>query len=351
METTDYTHLSDSSIDDILRSIGITVQENSTATTSTVTAREGNSRRDNEVETQPTPSSEGILAQIEEEPHYYTHIDAEEIIRDFIGATSEEDTDTSSSAKPSTTLNGPAIITKREYYDNAYMSRFVGAPWAEAATKQQVLIAGMGGIGSWASLLIARLGVEKLILVDYDIIEKHNLSGQFYSKRQVGQPKIVGLAESISLFADNPGVETRFVEIDRSFPLEVIPKITVCGFDNMKARKTMFNLWKTKINTLSKEEKADYLFIDGRLSLDTLQLFIFTGADKYYMDRYEKEFLFSDAEADATQCSAKQTSFMANMIGGFIANVIVSFCFDNLPTGLPFFIEYDSNLYNLKVER
>lgn len=350
METTDYTHLSDSSIDDILRSIGITVQENSTATTSAVTAREED-EEDVGVETQPTPPSEGILAQIEQEPFTYTHIDAEEIIRDFIGATSEEDNSVSSSTRSSDTLDGPAIITKREYYDNAYMSRFVGAPWAEAATKQQVLIAGMGGIGSWASLLIARLGVEKLILVDYDIIEKHNLSGQFYSKKQVGQPKIVGLAESISLFADNPGVETRLVEIDQSFPLEVIPKITVCGFDNMKARKTMFNLWKTKINTLSKEEKADYLFIDGRLSLDTLQLFVFTGADKYYMDRYEKEFLFSDAEADATQCSAKQTSFMANMIGGFIANVIVSFCFDNLPAGLPFFIEYDSNLYNLKVER
>lgn len=201
-------------------------------------------------------------------------------------------------------------------------------------------------------MLIARLGVEKLILVDYDIIEKHNLSGQFYSKRQVGQPKIVGLANSISLFADNPGVETRLVEINQNFPLEVIPKITVCGFDNMKARKTMFDLWKTKINTLSNtKSKSEYLFIDGRLSLDTLQLFVFTGADKYYMDRYEKEYLFSDSEADFTQCSAKQTSFMANMIGGFIANVIVSFCFNNLPTGLPFFIEYDSNLYNLKVER
>ena len=146
METTDYTHLSDSSIDDILRSIGITVQENSTATTSAVTAREEDDE-DVGVETQSTPPSEGILAQIEQEPFTYTHIDAEEIIRDFIGFASEEDNRVSSNTRSSDTLDGPAIITKREYYDNAYMSRFVGAPWAEAATKQQVLIAGMGGIG------------------------------------------------------------------------------------------------------------------------------------------------------------------------------------------------------------
>lgn len=151
MEATDYTHLSDSSIDDILRSIGITVQENIAPQPSIPTAtEEENSPSDTSVSTEdieyPFPESPSESNE-ETEP---VHIDTEDILRNFVQADSSiNNSSEENSTAPQTqnSANLPKIIIKRQYYDNVFMSRFIGAPWAEAATKQQVLIAGMGGIG------------------------------------------------------------------------------------------------------------------------------------------------------------------------------------------------------------
>ena len=86
-------------------------------------------------------------------------------------------------------------------------------------------------------------------------------------------------------------------------------------------------------------------------SFDTLQILTIVGTDTYNQDRYEKEFLFSDEEADETVCSLKQTTFMACMIASFIVNNVVNFCANEITPmikQLPFFIEYDSNLMYLK---
>lgn len=39
-----------------------------------------------------------------------------------------------------------------------------------------MLILGVGGIGSVATTNLLRLGVKKLILIDYDHVEPHNLN-------------------------------------------------------------------------------------------------------------------------------------------------------------------------------
>ena len=50
--------------------------------------------------------------------------------------------------------------------------------------------------------------------------------------------------------------------------------------------------------------------------VQSLSLRILKGEDigSYIGDRYEKEFLFSDAEADETICSYKQTTFIYKRI-------------------------------------
>jgi hypothetical protein len=62
------------------------------------------------------------------------------------------------------------------------------------------------------------------------------------------------------------------------------------------------------------------------------------------MKQYETKWLFTDAEADVTICSYKQTSFMASMIGSMIVNLFVNFVTNlNDPLfkrDLPFLTEY-----------
>lgn len=59
-------------------------------------------------------------------------------------------------------------------------------------------VAGAGGLGSNAALALARIGVGRLILADFDVIEPSNLNRQAYRVEQIGQRKALALAEEIA---------------------------------------------------------------------------------------------------------------------------------------------------------
>lgn len=61
----------------------------------------------------------------------------------------------------------------------------------------KVAIAGLGGLGSYIALALARLGVGKLLLVDDDVVEPSNLNRQSYYIRHLGMKKTQALREQI----------------------------------------------------------------------------------------------------------------------------------------------------------
>ena len=63
---------------------------------------------------------------------------------------------------------------------SAQYNRFKGADWFEIVQEQDVILAGLGGIGSWVSLFLSRLGPKTISLYDDDHFEEHNLSGQAF---------------------------------------------------------------------------------------------------------------------------------------------------------------------------
>ena len=56
---------------------------------------------------------------------------------------------------------------------------------------QAVLILGVGGLGSVVALNLLRLGVGKLFLLDYDVVDEHNLNRQLlFSRADIGKSKV-----------------------------------------------------------------------------------------------------------------------------------------------------------------
>jgi hypothetical protein len=94
------------------------------------------------------------------------------------------------------------------------------------------------------------------------------------------------------------------------------------------------------------EERKNCLYLDGRLSLDTLQVFCITGDDAINAAIYRDKYLFSDSEAEHTVCSMKQTTYLACMIGSIMTNLFTNWVADLLdpiiPYDLPLFTEYDA---------
>ena len=60
-----------------------------------------------------------------------------------------------------------------------------------------VAVIGVGGVGSWVALNLALVGVKKLVLVDHDTIEPHNLNRTPFKLSQIDQPKVLAISEII----------------------------------------------------------------------------------------------------------------------------------------------------------
>ncbi len=72
-------------------------------------------------------------------------------------------------------------------------------PGVHAKLKQACVgIAGVGGLGSAVAVALARIGVGRLIIADFDVVEPSNLNRQQYFIDQIGCLKVQALAENLS---------------------------------------------------------------------------------------------------------------------------------------------------------
>ncbi len=237
------------------------------------------------------------------------------------------------------------LITKtketQEEVVSARFSRFKGADWFDIVQQQEVILAGLGGIGSYVSLLLSRLNPKELYLFDDDSFESHNLSGQFVTNDDIGEYKVtVALQKAIEYSGYTPSIySTKYEGTD------LIKKpIMICGFDNMKARKEYYNAWKSQLQ--GTENKEEYVFIDGRLLAEEYQILVIPGDDEFIQKEYEEEFLFSDNDIEEVDCTLRQTSHIASLIGAKMVTYFVNFCNnlseDNFPRRIPYFTHYNA---------
>lgn len=68
-----------------------------------------------------------------------------------------------------------------------------GAERQQKLSRACIGIAGLGGLGSNIAVQLARLGVGRLVLVDFDRVELSNLNRQHYRLCDLGQPKPTAL--------------------------------------------------------------------------------------------------------------------------------------------------------------
>lgn len=241
--------------------------------------------------------------------------------------------------------NSPSLLVEES------SSRFSSAVWYNAVRSKKIILAGVGGIGSYVAFLLSRMKPQTILMYDPDIVEEANMSGQLYSKKDIGNAKVDSMS---AMMADYSGYYNTMCINSRYEAGSTTDDIMICGFDNMAARRTFFISWLQHVQSLSVEDRKKCLFIDGRLAAEEFQVFCITGDDVYHQQKYNHEYLFSDREADETICSYKQTSHCANMIGSVMVNLFVNFvaneCDPLIPRDLPFLTSYDAERMYFKTE-
>lgn len=80
----------------------------------------------------------------------------------------------------------------------------------KAASRATVGIMGLGGLGSPVAVALARIGIGRLILADFDVVEPSNLNRQQYFIDQIGMIKTEALKQNLARI--NPYVRIETVE-------------------------------------------------------------------------------------------------------------------------------------------
>ncbi len=185
---------------------------------------------------------------------------------------------------------------------------------------------------SWLTFFLVRAGF-KPTLYDFDIIEAHNVGGQLFRPSDIGTMKVVATYNIIKEFCGEE-INTVSDRIDENSPTHYF---MFSAFDNMKARKDLFEVWKRSIPNCS----VTPIFIDGRLTMEQLQIFCVTP-DK--IEEYERDHLFDDSEVEDAPCTMKQTSHSAAMIAshmvGLFTNHITNIYEREIVRDMPFYYEY-----------
>ena len=91
----------------------------------------------------------------------------------------------------------------------------------EVVKKAKVGIMGLGGLGTVVAGALARIGVGKLILADFDVVEPSNLNRQQYSITQIGIRKTKALKENLLQMNPYIVIET----VDGHLTEESIPEV------------------------------------------------------------------------------------------------------------------------------
>ena len=117
---------------------------------------------------------------------------------------------------------------------------------AEAVRKLQaatVAVCGLGGLGSNIAISLARAGVGKLILIDFDCVDVTNLHRQQYKACQVGVPKPEALLANLKEIAPYTEFETHFEKVTEENVLSLLAGAdVVCeAFDNAEAKAMLVN--------------------------------------------------------------------------------------------------------------
>ncbi len=113
--------------------------------------------------------------------------------------------------------------------------------------KATIGLAGCGGLGSNAAVMLARAGVGKLILADFDRVEVSNLNRQHFFINDIGKYKVDAIQEYIVNI--NPGICLELVR--KRLEPDDIPVIfgsadvLIEAFDTAQSKKWLVEKWCT----------------------------------------------------------------------------------------------------------
>ena len=173
----------------------------------------------------------------------------------------------------------------------------------EKLNETSVSIIGVGAIGRQVAIQLACMGVRRLQLIDFDTVDETNVTTQGYLFRQIGQPKVEALRESIHEIDNKISVEPIH---DRFRSKYTISEALFCCVDSISARAA---IWRSI-------QKRIQFWTDGRMLGETIRILTASIANQTHYP----QTLFPPAEAQSGLCTNRSTIYAAAVAGGLMVH-------------------------------
>lgn len=133
------------------------------------------------------------------------------------------------------------ILSKNEWKD-ALVARH-GIELYKRFSSATVAVCGLGGLGSNIAIALARAGIGKLLLIDFDCVDITNLHRQQYKANQIGQRKTDALAENLFEIAPYTDIKTVTEKITEDNLVELLKDADIIceAFDNAETKAMLVN--------------------------------------------------------------------------------------------------------------
>ena len=140
------------------------------------------------------------------------------------------------------------MIPTKEEWNNALEERH-GKELHRAFSSATVAICGLGGLGSNIAIALARAGVGRLILIDFDRVDITNLHRQQYKASQIGLYKTEALAENLKEIAPYISLELHTERITEENAKAILSDADILceAFDSAEAKAMLTEIVLTEM--------------------------------------------------------------------------------------------------------
>ena len=170
----------------------------------------------------------------------------------------------------------------------------------------QAAVIGVGAIGRQVALQLAALGVQRLLLVDFDEVDFSNVASQGYlwEDAQLKRPKVKATRQLIRRI--DPHIETDII-IDRYRPKLDVGDVVFCCVDSISVRAAIWRSLQHQVR----------FWADGRMMAETLR--VLAVADEVGRRHYAST-LFPQGEAQQGGCTSRSTIYAASIAAGLMVH-------------------------------
>lgn len=153
--------------------------------------------------------------------------------------------------------------------------------------RERLHIIGCGAIGSTVAENLARFGLTKITLYDFDVVESHNIANQMFTCDDIGKPKVEAVAEYLKKI--NPEIEADLRVVGKGYTGQKLSGYVFLCVDNIDLRR--------EIATACRDNCFVKGMFDFRMRLTDAQHYAADWSNPQMVEAFLNSMAFTSAEA------------------------------------------------------